>query len=84
MNENEINNITQYKEEFAEDYKKLQDAQQNDPDSVISDFESVDDAVTVQYYKEALKKDTDLDFVDFYRKFNPTGKYASPQNFKAM
>jgi|TARA_A100000171_G_scaffold6186_1_gene4807 hypothetical protein len=78
-----MDNITQYKEKFPEDYKKLQDAQQNDPDSVISSFESVDDAVTVQYYKEALKKDTDLDFVDFYRKFNPTGKYASPQNFVA-
>ena len=38
-----IENIQQYKKEFADNYKELLDLQQNDPDSVVSDFENIDD-----------------------------------------
>lgn len=78
----EINNIEQYKETYPEMYQKIIDAKKNNPKSVASKFDNVDDAITVNRYNIAHKKNKNLDFVDFYRSFNPQGKYSTIENFK--
>ncbi len=45
-------------------------------------FANADEGITASYYKAALKKDPNLDFIDFSRTFNPAGRFSSLDNYR--
>jgi len=73
-------NIDQYKVNNKKEYERLVKGYAELPaeDKPMS----FDDKLTVYKYYQEKKKNPEVDFIEFYKAYNPNGTFASPNNYR--
>ena len=79
--QNNITNVNEYKLAFPERYDKLVKKHESGEGNMKL-FANADEGITASYYKAALKKNPNLDFIEFSRAFNPAGRFSSLDNYR--